>query len=61
MDNENNSKQDAKLQMYDLKTMQKLRYPVFKNQSTYMRCHKSFGINLGEGTAWIIFILLFWW
>ena len=26
-----------------------LHYFLFENQSIYMRCHKSFGINLGGG------------
>ena len=51
----------VKLQMYD-KTSLKLHHFVFENQSIYIRCHKSFCINLGEGTLFftqIIFILLF--
>ena len=47
--------------MYD-KTSLKLHHFVFENQSIYIRCNKSFCINLGEGTLFftqIIFVLLF--
>ena len=53
----------VQLQMHD-KTLEKLHYFVFKNKSIYMRCHKSFCVNLGEGTLFfmeIISFLLFWW
>ena len=39
----------VRLQMYD-KASLKLHHFVFENQSIYIRCHKSFCINLGEGT-----------
>ena len=38
------------LQIDDKILRKKLHYLVFKNQPIYIRCLKSFGINLGEGT-----------
>ena len=39
------------LQIDDKILRKKLHYLVFKNQPIYIRCLKSFGINLGEGTT----------
>ena len=43
--------------MYD-KTSLKIHHFVFENQSIYIGCHKSFCINLGEGTLFFTQIIL---
>ena len=46
--------------MHDVKTTSKLHYLFFKNQSIYIRCHKSFGITLGRAHCFLrrLFLLL---